>query len=1000
MISVATSIRKKRSHVNVSSTVPNKRPRFADNQQSTSSCRICKKTNHSTNDCRFKPSEAKPEAGNKDDKTQTIPTCTYCKKPGHTYETCFKRGRSLTSNVNYVASNKLAPISIKIGEKILQAVFDSGAECSIMRESIAIALPGQRSSAVNYLKGIGQFPALSLTNLTTVCVIDTISIELEFYVLPNYEMSTDILVGMNLIHDINMIITTNGTKLVRNPLVNHVSTNSPIFNNLDCDLTSKDEIAQLRGLLNKYEHLFIRGYPKTRVNTGALEIRLKNPDKFVERRPYRLSPVEREKVRNIIQELMEHNIIRKSKSPYSSPVILVKKKNGDDRLCVDFRELNSNTLRDHYPLPLISDQIHQLANGHFYTSLDMAAGFHQIPIAETSIEKTAFVTPDGLYEYLTMPFGLSNACAVYQRCINRALTSLLGTAAQVYMDEVLSKCADFPEGISHLERILIALQDAGFSINVEKCSFFKRSIEYLGNVVSDGQVRPSPRKVEALVKDPVPKNVKQVRQFNGLAGYFRKYIPDFSRIMLPLYELTKQGAKWTWTDSYEKARNTIIECLTSAPVLTLFQEEKPIQLYTDASSLGYGAVLVQVIEGRQHAVAYMSMRTTEAESRYHSYELETLAVVRAIKHFRQYLYGRKFTVITDCNALKASKHKKDLLPRIHRWWAFLQNYDFEVEYRKGERLQHADFFSRNPTEFAVNIMTRDLNWLKIEQRRDDELRPIIDNLSKGNPVEKYVLEDNVLKKQLNDPVFGQQLSTVVPKAFQWSIINSFHTALKHPGWEKTLQKIRETYWFNKVSSTVGRFVDNCVICRTSKGRSGTIQAQLHPIQKPVAAFQVIHMDLTGKLGTPEDQQYVIVTIDAFSKYVLFYFSSNKNPHSTLAALKRTVHLFGIPIQVIVDGGREFLGEFKDYCDHTGINIHAIAPGVSRANGQVERVIATLKNALVMIKNYEAEQWHTTLEELQLAMNCTTHRVTGVAPLTLITQRKHCIPPDCVRDILT
>ncbi|CAK1588948.1 unnamed protein product [Parnassius mnemosyne] len=235
--------------------------------------------------------------------------------------------------------------------------------------------------------------------------------------------------------------------------------------------------------------------------------------------------------------------------------------------------------------------------------------------------------------------------------------------------------------------------------------------------------------------------------------------------MLPLYELTKQGAEWTWTDNHEKARNTIIECLTSAPVLTLFQEETPIQLFMDANSLGYGAVLVQVIEGRQHAVAYMSMRTTEAESRYHSYELETLAVVRATKHFRQYLYGRKFTVITECNTLKASKHKKDLLPRIHRWWAFLQNYDFEVEYRKGERLQHADFFSRNPTEFTVNIMTRDLNWLKIEQRRDNELRPIIDNLSKDNPVENYVLEDNVLKKQVNDPVFGQQLRTVVPKAF-------------------------------------------------------------------------------------------------------------------------------------------------------------------------------------------------------------------------------------------
>lgn len=992
LISIASSIRKKRPQTNSNSAFPSKRPRFSG---SISSCQICKRTNHTTSECRHKPPETTPEQRNKDSKSTNLPTCTFCKRMGHTYEVCFKRERSLTSSVNCVAGKKLAPITIQIGMKTIQAVFDSGAECSIMRESVAAMLPGQRSQAVNYLKGIGQFPVLSLMKLSTICVIDSISVELQFYVLPDYEISTDILVGMNLIHDTNlsMMITSKGTRLIHQQSINQLSTSNPIFDRLDCDLTDDHEITQLRKLLNKYEHLFIRGYPRTRVNTGELEIRLKNPDKYVERRPYRLSPVEREKVRAIIKELLEHNIIRESKSPYSSPIILVKKKNGDDRLCVDFRELNSNTLRDHYPLPLISDQIDQLANGKFYTSLDMAAGFHQIPIAETSIEKTAFVTPDALYEYITMPFGLSNACSVYQRCINRALFPLLGTAAQVYVDDVLSKCANFPEGLSNIERILIALQGAGFSINADKCSFFKRSIEYLGNVVSNGQVQPSPKKVEALVKAPLPKTAKQVRQFNGLAGYFRKYIPDFSRIMVPLYELTKQSAKWEWNDRHEKARSQVIQSLTSAPVLTLFQEEAPIQLYTDASSLGFGAVLVQVIDGRQRAVAFMSMRTTDAESRYHSYELETLAVVRAIKHFRQYLYGRKFTVITDCNSLKASKHKKDLLPRIHRWWAFLQNYEFEVEYRKGERLQHADFFSRNPSELAVNVMTRDMDWLKVEQRRDEALRLLMDTLRDNNPVEGYVLEDDVLKRNIENPVFGQQTCTVVPKSFHWSIINSYHTALKHPGWEKTLQKIKETYWFDKMSSSVRRFVDNCVVCRTSKGTSGAVQVQLHPIQKPTAAFQVVHMDITGKLGTPNDQQYIVVTIDAFSKYVLFYYATNKSQHSTLAALKRTVHLFGTPVQIIVDGGREFLGDFKAYCEHLGINIHAIAPGVSRANGQVERVMATLKNALVMIKNYETEPWHTTLEELQLAMNCTIHRVTGVAPLTLITQRKHCVPPE-------
>lgn len=1007
LISVASSIRTtKRSNPNSNNMVTSKRPRFLNSTSTSSSCRICKRSNHSTSDCYFKPTElkfeqrnnTKPETHNKEvipNQNNKSTLCSFCKIPGHTFETCFKRERSLSSNVNYVAGSKLAPIEIKIGVKNLSAVFDSGAECSLIRESIAAQLPGRRLQTANYLKGIGQFPVLSIATLITIGVIDDINVELQFHIVADYEMTTDILVGMNLINNTNltMMVTSEGTRLTRQPNINHVQSVNPIFDKIDCDLTNEEDIMKLRTLLNKYQHLFIRGYPKTRVNTGELEIRLKNPNKYVERRPYRLSPVEREKVQAIVKELMEHGIIRESKSPYSSPIILVKKKNGDDRMCVDFRELNSNTLRDHYPLPLISDQIDQLAKGQYFTTFDMAAGFHQIPIAETSIEKTAFVTPDGLYEYTTMPFGLSNACSVYQRCINRALNPLLGNAAQVYVDDVLSKCEDITEGLSNIEHILIALQDAGFSINADKCSFFKRTIEYLGNVVSDGQVRPSPRKVDALVKAPIPTTPKQVRQFCGLASYFRKFIPDFSRIMVPLYELTKPETKWEWNERHEIAREKIIQCLISTPVLKLFQEDAPIQLYTDASSLGFGAVLVQVISGRQHAVAFMSMRTTETESRYHSYELETLAVVRAIKHFRQYLYGRNFTVITDCNALKASKHKKDLLPRIHRWWAFLQNYNFEVEYRKGQQIQHADYFSRNPTELTVNIMTKDLDWLKVEQRRDEALRAIMDDIISNNPRNDYVLENNILKRSVQDPAFGQKLCTVVPKSFQWSLINSFHTALKHPGWEKTLQKIKDSYWFENMNTNIRKFVDNCVVCRTSKGASGAVQAQMHPIQKPTAAFQIIHMDITGKMGSSNDQQYVIVTIDAFTKFVLFYHATNKNPHSTLAALKRTVYTFGTPVQIIVDGGREFLGEFRIYCDRAGIDIHAIAPGVSRANGQVERIIATLKNSLIIIKNYETEEWHTILEELQLAINCTPHRVTGVAPLTLLTQRKHCVPPE-------
>lgn len=1019
LISVASSIRPAK-RINASqgnASLPQKRSKFSVENRNPF-CNICKKNNHFTANCRFKTDsnsqsvdskQAQPVPGvSLPPKNNFVKVCSYCSKPGHTFDTCYRRDKQVTSNINSISSSKgsnLNTMCIRVGDVEVNTVFDSGAECSVMRDSIASKLPGRRHQVVNYLRGLGPFPIISIYTLTVVCKINDINVEILFHILPDYEMTTDVLIGANLLHEtgLSVIVTRTTATLLRQPYVMHIQSNHAMFDSLDHDLVNETEVSQLLALLNKYSFLFTKGFPRSRVNTGQLEIKLKNPDKFVERRPYRLSPVERQKVKDIVSELIENKIVRESKSPYSSPIILVKKKNGEDRMCVDYRELNSNTLRDQYPLPLISDQINQLAGGLYFTTLDMAAGFHQIPVASSSIEKTAFITPDGLYEYLTMPFGLCNAPSVYQRCVNKALGPLLNagsanndhndSVAQVYIDDVITKCRDFSSGISFLERILIALRDSGFSINIDKCLFFKQSIEYLGNMVENGQVRPSPKKIEALQKAPTPTTVKQVRQFNGLAGYFRRFIPDFARTMIPLYNLTKPGVKWAWTHVHEEVRQKVIHYLTSSPVLTIFREGEPIELYTDASSLGLGAVLVQIINGRQHVVAYFSMRTTDIESRYHSYELETLAVVRAIKHFRHFLYGRKFKVITDCNAIKASKHKQDLLPRIHRWWAFLQNFDFEIEYRKGERMQHADFFSRNLTPMAVNIMTRNLEWLNIEQRRDSLLRPIIDAIHRGEEVSGYLLEDNVLKKERTDAVLGPRKLTVVPKSFQWSLINTFHTALKHPGWEKTLEKVRETYYFDKMTSLIRRFVDNCVVCRTSKQSSGATQIQLHPIPKPSVPFEVIHMDITGKLGNNSDQEYVIVTIDAFSKYVLLRYSNDKSQHSALGALKQVIHLFGTPKQIIVDGGREFLGEYKNYCDHFGIEIHSIAPGASRANGQVERVMGTLKNGLIMIKNYETLDWQTALDSLQLAFNCTTHRTTGVSPLTLVTRRQNCVPPE-------
>lgn len=406
--------------------------------------------------------------------------------------------------------------------------------------------------------------------------------------------------------------------------------------------------------------------------------------------------------------------------------MLVNKKDGSHRLCVDYRELNSNTVSDRYPLPLISDQIARLRGAKYFTCLDMASGYYQIPLHADSVECTAFVTPDGQYEFLAMPFGLKNAPSVFQRTVMQALGDLANTFGVVYMDDVMVAASTKSEALERLQITLDCLTKAGFAFNLKKCSFLKSTVQYLGYEVSAGEIRPNSLKIAALTALSPPQSVSALRQFIGLASYYRQFMQGFSWFMKPLYLLTSERNEFIWNAEHEQIRQRIISILTQKPVLVIFDPRHPIEVHTDASSRGYGAILLHKINNRPHVVEYFSKAASLVESRYHSYELETLAVVLAVKHFRHYLLGRNFVVFTDCNSLKASRTKLDLSPRVQRWWAYLQSFTFDLQYREGKRMAHVDFFSRNLTsanviatkckipEKRVNLAEISSNWLLAE----------------------------------------------------------------------------------------------------------------------------------------------------------------------------------------------------------------------------------------------------------------------------------------------
>lgn len=371
------------------------------------------------------------------------------------------------------------------------------------------------------------------------------------------------------------------------------------------NLTDVQE-TELRTLITRYSHCFSSSLSDLGFTTSAeMVIKLKDFEPVVYR-PYRLSYADRQLVRNMIQEMLDYNIVRESNSPYASPIVLVQKKTGEKRLCVDY------SIKEHYPLPRIEDQLDVLAGNKLFTTLDLASGYYQIPIAEQSKDKTAFVTPDGQFEYNRMPFGLVNAPSVFQRTINKILNDARVKYALVFMDDILIPSKSFEEGLARLEEVLELLKKGGLTLKLSKCRFFFDKLDYLGFEISAEGIRPGSLKTDAVSKFPTPQNQHDVRRFIGLASFFRRFIKGFALIAQPLTLLLKKDFQFCWTGEQEKAFQTLKAKLVDRPVLALYNPHAETQLHTDASKLGLAGILLQKNElAVLQPIAYFSRQTTD-----------------------------------------------------------------------------------------------------------------------------------------------------------------------------------------------------------------------------------------------------------------------------------------------------------------------------------------------------------------------------------------------------
>ncbi|KAK9085879.1 hypothetical protein Sjap_026290 [Stephania japonica] len=413
--------------------------------------------------------------------------------------------------------------------------------------------------------------------------------------------------------------------------------------------------------------------------------------------PYRMAPKELEELRSQLDELLELSFIHPSMSPWGAPVLFVKKKDDSLRLCIDYRQLNRVTVKNKYPLPRIDDLFDQLTGAQWFSKIDLRSGYHQLRIRAEDREKTAFRTRYGHYQFTVMPFGLTNAPAMFMDLMHRVLRQYLDRFVIVFIDDILIYSKSCEEHEEHLRTILQTLREHRLYAKFSKCEFWLTEVGFLGHIVGASGVSVDPAKVRVVVDWPTPSSVTEIRSFLGLAGYYRRFVQDFSKIAAPMTQLTKKEVRFQWDDSCEQAFQTLKERLTTAPVLVLPESGKGFEVNTDACLVGLGCVLMQ--DGR--VIAYASRQLKIHEKNYPTHDLELAAVVFALKIWRHYLYGERFVLFTDHKSLKYLFTQRELNMRQRRWLEFLKDYDFSLEYHPGKANVVADALSRRGVDSEV-----------------------------------------------------------------------------------------------------------------------------------------------------------------------------------------------------------------------------------------------------------------------------------------------------------